>query len=391
MHGRRVLVWAGIVALSVIRCVSASEADDAFDQGRKLLAEAMVGDDAKLVPAAKFFIVGQQKYVGEERLAKAQEAQACLYWCKKKMPMKEAEAFANNIPDKFKTVYEYEPAVDEAQQYFLRARDYAMGETDPLLVAIRWFEVADRFKGEEVSLIAQQRSLDAMQKVQMKKVTVDPTDTENLKPDAKAPDVDAAIKETYEPYAEAVAEAKKEYIEDLRKALEYEMGKGNLEAANAVKAEIDRMADADALSSNEIDSKKAERAAKSFDRNIEKARDQYQDDLEDAMKKATKAGDLEAANRIREEMGKCGYVLPNDDDSLYEYLKGSRWKFSKERILTLNSDGKVNKSWGRLSPEWSVKNMRLIYEGKTFSFFNDFKEMKEDTKKEFEGSGKLLK
>jgi formylglycine-generating enzyme required for sulfatase activity len=71
------------------------------------------------------------------------------------------------------------------------------------------------------------------------------------------------------------------------------------------------------------------------------------------------------------DLGKADTPLPSNDAELTDYLKDTQWKFG-EKILSLKSDGRASKSWGRLTPAWQVKELRLLCEGATFTFNPDF-------------------
>ena len=101
---------------------------------------------------------------------KATEMNSFLYWCKKKMTFKQMDIFLKgDTPEqaatakRLKALDSSAPAANEAKNYFDRAEKYAQAHPDEhLLIAIRYFEVADRFKGTDASLQAQDRSLKEM-------------------------------------------------------------------------------------------------------------------------------------------------------------------------------------------------------------------------------------
>jgi hypothetical protein len=63
------------------------------------------------------------------------------------------------------------------------------------------------------------------------------------------------------------------------------------------------------------------------------------------------------------------------DAELTHALKGTRWRFQADKMITLRADGKVDKSWGVLHPDWQVQNGKLYYEGKEFKFSPDYRSM----------------
>src|SRR5205823_3526140 len=96
---------------------------------------------------------------------KATEMNSFLYWCKKKMTLQQMDAFLKGGDAVNATVarrmkeLEEAPKADEAQTYFDRAIAYANAHSDEhYLIAVRFFEVADRFKGSDTGLQATDRS-----------------------------------------------------------------------------------------------------------------------------------------------------------------------------------------------------------------------------------------
>jgi hypothetical protein len=66
--------------------------------------------------------------------------------------------------------------------------------------------------------------------------------------------------------------------------------------------------------------------------------------------------------------------LPASDEQLLEFLKDTVWLLPDKRKVTLHAEGFIIKSWGRLRPSWSVRDMKLNYEGKAYEFSDNFKE-----------------
>ena len=122
------------------------------------------------------------------------------------------------------------------------------------------------------------------------------------------------------------------------------------------------------------------------------------------LKLAKSEGDKDGAAEIQKEierLRKAGGNLansaegkldgkPRNDAQLRNYLSGTSWEFSGGRVLTLQADGSVLKSWGKLQPDWRVVDMKVRFEGKLLVFNKDFTEATETTKIEFQGPGKLL-
>src|SRR5207248_2753681 len=99
-----------------------------------------------------------------------------LYWCKKKMNLADMEAFINGgeaaVAATIKNVDAKKVEASEAEKWLARAETFAKRKpAEHLLIAIRFFEVADRFKGGDVSLRAQERSLNEMTLAQQNPAT----------------------------------------------------------------------------------------------------------------------------------------------------------------------------------------------------------------------------
>jgi hypothetical protein len=59
------------------------------------------------------------------------------------------------------------------------------------------------------------------------------------------------------------------------------------------------------------------------------------------------------------------------DAEITHKLKGTTWRFQAGKMITLRVDGKVDKSWGVLHPDWQVRNGKLYYEGKELELSPD--------------------
>jgi hypothetical protein len=147
----------------------AGDADDFLAQGSQLLRKSIDGDNASLVPAVKLLTkaAALHQLAGNEEGAR--KANALLYWSKKRMTLADIESFQQGADAVSVTTLERaskEVPSDQAGEYYRRAVEYARANPDDqLLIAIRFFEVADRFAGTRISLQAQRASLDAMQKL----------------------------------------------------------------------------------------------------------------------------------------------------------------------------------------------------------------------------------
>lgn len=90
------------------------------------------------------------------------------------MTLAQTEAFAGTgdsgkrVVEKLEAVATQKVEAGEVGQWMKRAEDFeAAHPKDPLLCAIRYFEVADRFTGTQESLVAQRKSLDILGKLKV--------------------------------------------------------------------------------------------------------------------------------------------------------------------------------------------------------------------------------
>jgi hypothetical protein len=143
------------------------------EQAGMTAMQAANSDPAQSVEAAMQFTAALKLYEALEDFDKCQEMNANIFWCKKRMNLDDLYAYlARKNNDKESTanyeklvaVADKKVAVDEAQGYFDRAQKFASENPKKyLLIAIRYFEVAERFAGSEVSLKAQKLSLAAQE------------------------------------------------------------------------------------------------------------------------------------------------------------------------------------------------------------------------------------
>ncbi len=127
-------------------------------------------ESGAIVTAAVQFSKASAAYEAAGNETKATEMNSFLYWCKKKMTLQQCDEFvsgktpeAQSVGKKLADVGVAPPAVDAAA-FLSRAEEFArLHPNDHLLIAVRYFEVADRFRGTDESLTAQDRSLREMQ------------------------------------------------------------------------------------------------------------------------------------------------------------------------------------------------------------------------------------
>lgn len=137
-------------------------------QGKAFLTLSQTDGDA-LVPAARFFGKAAIAYEAEGNTDKTVEMNSFLYWCKKKMTMQDIKSFVAGedvkLAQRLEAVEKSPVKPEDAQGWLERAIQFEKNNpAENYLVAVRYFEVADRFKGSDISLKAQELSLAAMQK-----------------------------------------------------------------------------------------------------------------------------------------------------------------------------------------------------------------------------------
>ncbi len=153
-------------ALFFVPICPAEEADDLREKGIAALKESQANPRA-IVEAARCFVKAGELYNAAGNEEKNVEMNSFLYWCKKKMTMEDIDAFTKGgeaaVSTKLAAVEKLVPKSDEAQNYFDRAEQFANNNPgEHMLIAVRFYEVADRFKGSDASLKAQDRSLKEM-------------------------------------------------------------------------------------------------------------------------------------------------------------------------------------------------------------------------------------
>jgi hypothetical protein len=155
------LVFA--LVLFIAAAARAEDAEEFRAKGIAALKESQTNPRA-IVDAARHFVNAAELYGAAGDEAKNVEMNSFLYWCKKKMSMQDIDAFTKGgeaaVSTKLVAVEKLAPKANEAQPWFDRAEQFATANPDEhLLIAIRFFEVADRFKTSEPGLKAMDRSL----------------------------------------------------------------------------------------------------------------------------------------------------------------------------------------------------------------------------------------
>lgn len=108
-------------------------------------------------------------------------------------------------------------------------------------------------------------------------------------------------------------------------------------------------------------------------------------EIQDQIKRLRKAGGSLANAGAVASSGK-----PKNDEQVRKHLSGTSWEFSGGKVITLQEDGSVLKSWGKLQPDWRVVDGKVRFEGKLLIFNENFTEVSEATAIEFKESGKLV-
>ena len=146
-----------------------AEADQLAKAGLEAM-QASDNDTARTVEAALSFSRALHTYEAANEHEKAREMQANIFWCKKRMNIDDLERFvASKSKDpkiaadlaRIDAVVERKIPLEQADTYLADADRYALEHPDQgFLIAVRYFEVAERFVGTPASLKAQRKSLD---------------------------------------------------------------------------------------------------------------------------------------------------------------------------------------------------------------------------------------
>lgn len=158
----RAIVVGSVLALALS---IQGEETELLAKGIAALKESQTNPKA-IIAAARDLTAAAVGLAAED--AKTLELNAYIYWCAKKISAAEVEALSKNglgaVADKLKEVEKLAPKADEAQAWNERAEKFAAANSNEhFLISVRFFEVADRFKGSDVSFAAQERSLKELQ------------------------------------------------------------------------------------------------------------------------------------------------------------------------------------------------------------------------------------
>ena len=144
--------------------------DQLRDQGFEALKAAQA-DESKIVDAARLLAQAAEAYEKAGNENAATELNSYLYWCKKKMTLQQMDTFiakgngvAKAAVAKMEAVEKKVVKPEEAALWLAKADGFAEASKDPFLSAVRYFEVASRFKGTPEGDQALEKSLNTLQK-----------------------------------------------------------------------------------------------------------------------------------------------------------------------------------------------------------------------------------
>ncbi len=160
-------------AAGVQAAPSAAVAAQLVAEGKRLM-QASNNDPSLSVGAAVAFSKALPYYEQSGESDTISELEADIFWCKKRMNLEDVKRFRaakdgsatdTAALDKAEEVATRRVDANEADAYFARAQRFATDHpADQFAVAVRWFEVAQRFPGTPVAIKAQEQSLAAQGK-----------------------------------------------------------------------------------------------------------------------------------------------------------------------------------------------------------------------------------
>lgn len=290
---------------------------------------------AQSVGAALAFTRALNFYRSQGNTDKVSELQASIYWCRKQMTLADVQKYLSaktQDPTLAQVAAEMDAAIpasipqDQAGVYFSRAEAFAQANPKEFLrIAIRYFEVADRFQGTEVSLTAQGRSLEAQRKAS-------PTGASDRVADelrAKVPvpgDMPAqavkilnehniAVSAVTSKASDDLAKESKRTQDLLAKEAESEQKKGNLASTVAIKqqmAELDQDIPGISKQATSLVGAYRDAKAKLIDRaqaGITKEQKKSLKSLETAQSDETKKGNVAGALAIKTKIDEMTAVI----------------------------------------------------------------------------------
>lgn len=356
----------------------AASADDAerYETAALELLQTNTGP-AQSVAAALAFTRALNFYRSQGNTDKVSELQASIYWCRKQMTLTDVQAYLaakTQDPTLAQVAAEMDAAIpasipqDQAGVYFSRAEAFAQANPKEYLrIAIRYFEVADRFQGTEVSLTAQRRSLDAQR--QATPAATGDSVADALKAQVPVPgDMPAqgvkiltehnlAVSAVTGKASEDLGKETKRAQEQLTKEADSEQRKGNLTGTVAIKQQIaDLDGEVPGLTKQAASIVESYRAAKTkiMDRaqeSVTKEQKKTLKTLEAALSDETKKGNVAGALAIKTKRDEIA-------NALAEVAAGQQRRAAQKNIVgtwlvsiglyrgtwTFSADGTVHKT-----------------------------------------------
>jgi sulfatase modifying factor 1 len=201
---RSIYIAPFIAAILLCGAVRAESVAQLEQKGIAALKISQTDGDA-VVTAAVYFAqaIDVSEKAGDDDIA--DELNAYLYWCKKKLSPQQAETFAKGGDASLVEAAKRMKALDkpakaeDVTRCFNRVSAFAKSHpAEHFLIAIQFFDIADRFKGSGLSLKAQDRSLQELTLASQAMAATPPTEKPaSVAAGPKAPQpTPAQIKET---------------------------------------------------------------------------------------------------------------------------------------------------------------------------------------------------
>jgi hypothetical protein len=141
----------------------------------------------------------------------------------------------------------------------------------------------------------------------------------------------------------------------------------------------------------------AQRIIEEMSKNLAEVRQKAVKALEPELESAMKAGKLDEANSIKDEIDRLkaenlsenGAIKgkPTNDAELEAFIRGTNWRFEGNQVIRFHDDGTIRKSHGVLTPKYHVKDMKISFEGMELEFNKSFTKLREITKLHFMTEG----
>ena len=167
MEDRRMRKFIWAIVLFAINAYAADQAEIWMQEGLKILKEK----PEAVVQAAGFFAKAADAYEAKGDEGKAAEANSCLYWTRKKFTIRDLNIVTQGNPAVVKRmdkIITEKPKTEDVKGLLDKVDEFAKTSKDSLLVAIRYFEIADRFPTSDEGRKAMDASLKAMAKINLK-------------------------------------------------------------------------------------------------------------------------------------------------------------------------------------------------------------------------------